>query len=98
MQWILPALTIPLVLLAPESPTSLVKAGKTQAALAALKRMRPTEDEGQTRIRLASVQLAVSSSIDEASTQSQGYSELFKGVELKRTLTTAVVCTTQFFT
>lgn len=91
MQWVLPLCTIPLVLLAPESPVSLVKNGKPQHALQSLLRMRPTESAEQARVRLASVQLTVATSIEEANSQSQSYMELFKGVEMKRTLTTTVV-------
>lgn len=42
-------------------------------------------------VRLASVQLAVSTSVEDAAGQSNSYADCFKGVELKRTLTVIVV-------
>jgi hypothetical protein len=88
---VLPAIAIPLVLIAPESPTQLVKRGLPERAIASLQRLRPNDTEEQVLVRLASVQLAVATSIEEAKTQSDSYLECFRGTDLKRTLTVIVV-------
>jgi len=87
VQWVLPVIAIPLVLWAPESPTQLVKRGKPEAALASLRRLRKKDTHEQNMVRLASIQLAVASSIEEAKSQSESYLECFRGVDRKRTFT-----------
>jgi SP family general alpha glucoside:H+ symporter-like MFS transporter len=91
VQWVLPALAIPLLFLTPESPTALVKLGKPEAALTSFKRFRPSETDEEILVRLAGAQLAVSASIEESQSQSTSYLECFKGTDLKRTLIVMMV-------
>lgn len=69
----------------------MVKRGMPERAIASLRRLRPNDTEEQILVRLASVQLAVATSIEDAKSQSDSYLECFKGTDLKRTLTVITV-------
>lgn len=86
LQWIWPAATALAFIIMPESPSWLMMKGKTAAAKNALSRFHGANNSIDARFALLRKQVDLERSHVEQS-GTGGYVELFKGTNLKRTLT-----------
>ncbi|KAG5927759.1 hypothetical protein E4U42_001806 [Claviceps africana] len=94
MQWIFPTPLLVLIFLAPESPWWLIRRGRKEEALRSIERL------GSKSKQHAQQALAMMERTVEIETQSGGLPsllDLFKGVDLRRTIITCLVYASQNF-
>ena len=90
-QWIFPIAIIFLLPLCPESPWWLVRQGQVVKAHRALKRL--THPSVDTESLLANIQLTTKLELEKS--ESSSFLDCFKGTDLRRTIISSVVYTTQ---
>lgn len=83
IQWVWPAILIPVLCFAPESPWHLVRKGKLEEAEKSLKRLQRKDADIDTKATLATI--VHTNELELQLTAGTKYQDCFKGVERRRT-------------
>ncbi|KAF5009982.1 hypothetical protein FDECE_3843 [Fusarium decemcellulare] len=89
VQWVWPAILIPILYFAPDTPWHLVRIGRHEAALKSLARLRPEASEEELRDALGLI--VYTNDLEQELEVGTSYWDCFKGFELRRTEIACVV-------
>lgn len=93
VQWVWPAIIIPLVIFAPESPWWLVRKGRVEEAENAVKRLSRNVD--QAAVKRAVALMIETNDLEKSMTEGVGYLDCFRGTNLRRTEISCAAWSTQ---